>query len=456
MIIKLKMSQMIKVSSLTEAQREALIRELTFVEKQEKSFNDRQGYRRQGKPVLGFVRDIHVESDTGSEGDHDLLRIPFSKGKALFKTNNDRREFQSAEFVKRDEEDLSDDQKVNASKIATKLNQERTALLCLGAGGGKTATTCVIATKIKLLTVVLIQNKTLSGQWKKEFEKFTTAKVHIVDKKTRIPSNAQVLICHVRRFRLIEREIRDRVGLLVIDEAHLHCNQMCVDAMLAFTPKYIISLTATPSRSRNGMFTVMEAFVGKNEVVDKRKKDISVTMIKTGYKATIVKDTRGIVIWSTYIQSLIYNMERNLLIVSSIMNDATTGRKIMVLTTEKKHVEILHELIQEAGGDSDTLSGKKQSYNNCQILVGNIQKCGVGFDDANFCSDFDGEKISIIWIVSQIGNKEMAEQVIGRARDDYPHIRHVVDDERLSTKHWQICRKVYIERGGKVSYVKWD
>lgn len=450
------MSQSILISSLSQERCAKLAGELTFHSTQELPRNAKS-WNSTTKSVVCFVRDDQVTLTESEEGDKNKLRIPFAKAVALRNTSNDAHEHLVANIAKKDGMDLRPDQKENAIAVVNFFNEKRSCTLCLGAGGGKTASACVIATVVKKLVVVLVQNKLLLSQWEKEFQKFTTAVTHIVEKGKAIANDTDVLICHIRRYQHIPRKLRDLVGFMIIDESPLLCNQQGVNAILAFQPKFILALTATPSRSRDGMYRVMQAFVGTSEVISKQKKNMHVTMIKTQWQAEKVKGARGTMIWATYIQSLLYNMARNEAIVNAVLEDVKqTGRKVMILTTETKHVSLLHELLTDAGADADWLSGKKQAYRNCQILVGNIQKCGVGFDDANFCTDFDGVRISIIWIVSQIGNKETAEQAIGRARDNSPLIRHVVDNESSAQKHWCICRKVYIAGGAKIEYIKWD
>lgn len=460
------MSQIICITQLSTEEQSNLAQELTFYPVEQKSkFKSKPSFSTEKKPVYAFIKDNDLQARElkgkaknkleESKGDPTFLRIPFHHAVKKYATCNDQRPYKRTEIAVKEGMSLRETQKVDANKVIEQLKKERTCTLCLRAGGGKTATSCVISTRLKYLTVVLVQNTTLLPQWAKEYAKFTNAVTHIVDDKTPIPENVDVLICHILRYDLIPRSWRDQVGFLIVDEAPLLCNQPGANALLSFAPRFMLVCTATPSRSRDQMYVVMQAFVGKGEVRNKEARPVDVKRIKTVYQGEKVKGANGRLVWSTYIQSLLYNMERNQQIVNAIAEDVLTERKILVMTTEKKHVMLLFEMLQEIGVEVDWLSGTKKSYSKCQVLVGNIQKCGVGFDDANFCEEFDGERISIVWIVSEIGNEETAEQVIGRARADQPLIRQVVDDDPLSEKHWQLCRKVYVRNGAEVSYETW-
>lgn len=388
------------------------------------------------------------------EGSAECLRIPFQKAVTEFGTTNDECELTRINITKQEGAELRKEQKELGKKIVADLRTKRSATLCLRAGGGKTAITCVLTTCIKLLTCVFVQNKILLEQWKTEFEKFTTARVCIVGKDTDFNIEYDAYVCYIGRYHLIPRKIRDKVGFMVIDESPLLCNKPGVNAMLSLTPKYMLACSATPSRSRDNMYVVMDAFYGTHHVKHKPKREMTVTRYLTHFEGDKIK-RGGRLSWSDYIQSILYNQERNELIVNAIIEDwANTTQKIMVVTTEKKHVMLLYDMIKEADISVDYLTGSKKSYSNCEILVGNIQKCGVGFDDANFCKDFDGRRISIVWIVSEIANPEMAEQVVGRARAKSPLIRQVVDNDSLSQKHWQVCMKTYKQNGATIVYKK--
>lgn len=404
-----------------------------------------QKFSSSGKTVYAFHKD---------EKDENKTRVPFLWAYENYKTLNDKRNFKKVSHQKKEEYSLNEEQRADANKVIQKLSTGRVCTLCLGTGGGKTATSCCITTSVKLFTMVLLPMVVLLDQWKLEFEKFTTAKTHIVEPGVEIPEDADVLICYMERWSHIPLEIRNQVGFLIIDESPLFCNQIGTDAMLSVAPMFILCLSATPSRSRDGMYSIMEAFVGTEEVKNKKKKDIQVTRIKTQYKAEKVKKN-GILVWATYIQSLLYNPERNQRILEGVAADLDYGRKILVMTTEKKHVRLLHEMFIEQDINSDWLCGTKKKYKCCDVLVANTQKCGIGFDDANSCVGFDGKKISIIWLVSEIANPENIEQILGRSRDSNPWFRQIVDDESLSETHWQICRKVFVERGGSISHVHW-
>lgn len=441
------MSQVIFINTLSKKEKLDLVAKLSITELIPVKYGQKKPEVTKS-PVLCYMKD---PADPAN-----CLRVPFHFALDRDATTNDELHEVRRSYAKREGVKLNEFQLVEAKKMLEHLKTLRTTTLCLSTGDGKTAVSCIVSTVIKLRTVVLVQNKVLLEQWEKEFTKFTTALVEVVGENGIQESDADVFVCHIKRVPKIAQEIRDTIGFVIVDESHLHCNQTGANALLHFTPKFMLACDATPTRSRDGMYRVMELFYGKHMVKNKRKKeDMIVYRIKTEYRAEVVKGSRG-TNWSTYIQSLLYNEERNYKIVDGVMKDVAEGARVMVITSEKKHVQVLYEMFLEAHPSIDWLSGNKKSYRCCDVLIANIQKGGVGFDDANKCENFDGKRIDTIWIVTEIANPESAEQAIGRSRDKAPRIKQLVDSEVLADRHWHVCRKVYIERGAKIEYVKLD
>ncbi len=106
-------------------------------------------------------------------------------------------------------------------------------------GFGKTILGASLASRVKLMTVILVHREILTVQWKKTFEDFTTAKVWIVGEKNP-PSECDVIICMDTRWHLIPKFMKDACGFLIIDEAHAFCTPTHVGCLLAFHPKYMI------------------------------------------------------------------------------------------------------------------------------------------------------------------------------------------------------------------------
>jgi superfamily II DNA or RNA helicase len=144
------------------------------------------------------------------------------------------------------------------------LEKYGTSTLGLYPGFGKTILGAKLASRAKLMTVVLVHREILTTQWKKTFEDFTNASVWIVGEKTP-PPICDVIICMDTRWDKIPKQMRDSIGFLIIDEAHAFCTPTHVGCLLAFHPKYIVIESATLERE-DGMDSMIYAIAGEHGV----------------------------------------------------------------------------------------------------------------------------------------------------------------------------------------------
>ena len=87
-------------------------------------------------------------------------------------------------------------------------------------------------------------------QWVQYFRTiFTETKTWIFSTKKTIPKDIDVCIFNITNVKKSERQFFSNFGVLVCDEAHTVCSVSNSKALLHFTPKYAIALTATPDRS---------------------------------------------------------------------------------------------------------------------------------------------------------------------------------------------------------------
>ena len=261
-----------------------------------------------------------------------------------------------------------------------------------------------------------------------------------------------VVICLIDRVCKMDNVMKASIGVVVIDECPLHCNDKGMNAILDFCPKYTIALSATPSRSRDGMFVLLEHVVGIRKIISDIKIEFEALQIKT--KFTPVRGI-GNKLWTGLVQSLMYNMERNKYIVELTKMLCADGHKIILLTTEVDHVLLLEAMMVDSGVTFDSFYGKKNTYNNAQVLVAVSKKASVGFDEeGKACIGYDGVRISCVILCVSIGNPEGIIQSAGRSWRSIkkkPLVVHIVDDDTILDKHWDKAVKAYAGPNYKAS-----
>lgn len=431
--------------SLTVIKSEEIMKTLEFVPRMQVAL----GATRSG--TSNGISHKVVSCFTSNE-DEPFIRVPLMYASLLWGMNNDMQPHDTIEGERKIEP-----YKVQLDTmldVLLMLQKHRTCSIKSKPGSGKTIMSLMIALSLKLRTVVLVHSLTLVGQWMNAIADFTTCTSWVADKKDFIQHKPDFIVCHIRRWKILSPELRDTVGLVIIDECPLHCNQYGANALLSFSPKYILGLSATPTRSRDGMYIVMEQFIGKHVIEQENFVSIDLLKVETTFVANRVKIRDG-VSWSKLIQSLLYNIERNSLIIDVVVDYLSQGYKVMMLTTECKHVEELSRMLTARAVAHDTFYGVKKTYNDSPVLVANSQKASVGFDESGTsCIGFDGIRINCVIFCSSIASAENIIQSAGRGfRSSVikPCVVHFVDNDSTIKKHFETALTAYDTYGYKLS-----
>lgn len=358
------------------------------------------------------------------------LRIPYKLASAMFQCfPNWDREFPSVNIQFKNDK-LRKEQVEVIEESWKQLETHTTTTIVLPPGAGKTVIGGCLTSRTKLLTAILVYRESLTIQWQKTFTDFSDASTWIVGNHS--PDKIEVIICMDTRWHLIDPSIRKQVGCLIIDEAHGFCTETRAQAILAFSPRYIILETATPHRE-DGLYPMMDALAGQHRVERMNYKPFSITKINTGIVATREATTRGPK-WSVLIQSILYHPERNAYILSLVSSNP--GKKIGIFTSEVDHAELLTKMIN-LNDEAVCLAGNKKKYSDARVKVGTVSKIGTGWDEATSCEDFSGQPIELAIVVTSFKDPTLITQVLGRAfRSNEPYIIWLVDNDPIFRRHW--------------------
>lgn len=401
------------------------------------------------------VEAFGLESDdTGT-----WVRLPFTWGQKNYGLNNDHLDHKKIKInmIGKPRTELQASQ-LNAA--IDDLNATRTAIFGLRTGFGKTALSLFASCKVGLLTCVLFPAPTdLADQWIESATDLTSAKIASVNVNAdkSLPDDVDIICCYMERTKKIPKKIRDAVGLLIIDESHLFCNTTGINAILDFTPKFTIACSATFVKTATQMHHVMETVVGQKIIKAAFDVKFKVTKVNTCIKGDRVKQENNHGIdWHRLNKSFLYNPERNDMIVALGMTLSAEG-KVLILTTEVDHVKLLHEKfikdisLMKKNTKVDYIAAKKSQYEDSNILIGNVQKCGTGFDEQGRCKTWNGVRIDKVVIVGSFKDPDRLTQAIGRGfRAESPHVYHFVDEDPTISAHWRAAKKLYDELGAEI------
>ena len=209
----------------------------------------------------------------------------------------------------------------------------------------------------------------------------------------------------------IPDSLRKEIGCLIIDEAHCFCSTSNVEPLLSFSPKYIIAETATRSKITI-CIGMIQSICGTHYIQKLSTKKFKFIIIKTNldYPIDHAKNPFG---------ELLTNQgkceKRNQIIIDILK--ANKERKTIVACSRTNHCKTLHDLLKEENMESAELYGTKKNYQTKDILIGTGSKMGVGFDEANFCDDYDGRASDLLLMCYTFASWAPFEQVRGEDYD---------------------------------------
>lgn len=187
------------------------------------------------------------------------------------------------------------------------------------------------------------------------------------------------------------KEISNSFGTLIVDECHHIPAESFRNTISAINAYYLYGLTATPFRKGNDGRGI---FVHLGEIIaDIKPQDIG--EFKKG--RVIVRETALSVpfnpktdAFETLSRILIHDSERNKLILKDVSAELNKGRKAVIITERKEHIDTLNQYLKQKfetitlSGD-DTESNRKSKWQlltdgNYQVLITTGQFFGEGSD----------------------------------------------------------------------------
>lgn len=329
------------------------------------------------------------------------------------------------------------------------LEKSGTTTMNVYPGAGKTVMGIWLSCWSKKVTCILITLTTLIKSWKTTIERYTDMKLWIVDDDD-IPDDVDVIICMDERLHKIPKKLRERIGTLILDEAHLFCVPSRRTKWLAFQPRYLIIETATLKRPEDNMERMAYASAGLWGVTLRSSKPFNIYPIKTGLKGERVKNKLGTTDFGKLLQSILYREDVYIHILN-IVRKHLNGR-VLILTKETDHAKRVSEYLIHSGYKTSEYYGPMKSYKHSNILIGTPGKMGTGFDEATFDEDFTGEPVDVLILTSTIRKPTTLEQNVGRVlRADAPTVYVLIHDDSIFAGHWYIMKWYFTEfTSGKV------
>jgi superfamily II DNA or RNA helicase len=272
-------------------------------------------------------------------------------------------------------------------------------IISLHTGGGKTVCALYIASQIKMPTLVIVHNTFLRDQWYERVRMFLpNARVGYLQGDKLEIDGKDVIIAMLQTLSMKEIPLATfrPLGLVIVDECHHIASEVFVQALPKVTSKYMLGLSATPSR-KDGLMYVGHWFLGpllyNSDTGEKTDPDVAVEVYE--YKNDdpvfneIIYNKQGVMFTTLMINKLTAEVGRTKWLTEILQDilEESPQRQILVLTDRVQHTQdilnTLPEEFQERAAilSQDVAAGKRAEYCATRaILIATYAMCKEGFD----------------------------------------------------------------------------
>ena len=268
-------------------------------------------------------------------------------------------------------------------------------------GSGKTVVGLKIIANKQQPALIIVHRNQIADQWAERIEAFLGIAKQDIGRigqgKTKIGKQVTIAMIQSLGKELQKTEAENLVrsfGTIIVDECHHIAAETFKNAVSLFHSYFLYGLTATPFR-KNSDDRLISVHLG--EVISEMKSSdkgsseqpeiiIRNTALKVEFNA---KTDR----FETLSNILIHDSERNKLILKDVTSQLSTGKRAVILTERKEHIETLNQYLKQSfetvtlsGEDSETSRNAKWQIlkaGNYQILITTGQFFGEGSDLQN-------------------------------------------------------------------------
>jgi superfamily II DNA or RNA helicase len=316
-------------------------------------------------------------------------------------------------------------------------------ILSLHTGGGKTVCALYIASQLKLPTLVIVHNSFLRDQWEERVKMFLpNARIGRIQGDLCELEGKDVIIAMLQTLSMKTIPILTfrPLGLVIVDECHHIASEVFVQALPKVTSKYMLGLSATPSR-KDGLMFVANWFLGPllytSDTGDKEDTGVHVEVYE--YKNEdpvfneILYNAQGVMFTSLMINKLAECEDRTQWLVRILVDilEEEPQRQVLVLTDRVQHTKdllaALPEGLRSAAAilSTDVKAAARADFCATKtILLATYAMCKEGFD------------VPTLNTLLMATPRPDVDQIVGRilrveksARTTHPLILDIVDPQ---------------------------
>jgi superfamily II DNA or RNA helicase len=265
-------------------------------------------------------------------------------------------------------------------------------------GSGKTVMGLEIVSRKQQPALIIVHRKQLFDQWIDRIQSFLGIPKFRIGKIEggRYELGDEITVAMIQSLQTVNVTDKEKLyysfGTIIVDECHHIPAKTFREVIRHFHSYYLYGFTATPIRKNNDEKLI---FIHLGDIIheviipatETQHKALSIVIQNTELFAPFNSATDKI---ETLINILIHDTARNKIITDDIAREVRAGRKILVLTERKSHVDILNQYLKgicetiALTGD-DTEQNRKSKLDlvangDFQVLISTGQFIGEGTD----------------------------------------------------------------------------
>lgn len=347
-----------------------------------------------------------------------------------------------------------------------------TCSIIMKAGRGKTYLAMGLIHVLQQKTLVIVPTDKLMFGWKKELAKyFNPEQVGIYYSKKKEDRDIVVMMIHTAISDNTTQDYINQFGLVIYDEVHKYCSPIHSKIFWKATNRYILAMTATPSRVqqedivfRNQVGPVIDAQDVPGYIKDDVKFVGEVRVIKYQGPSKYTRQLRNPITKNNSAPALITQVTedpyRNQMIVEETLRIYNEGHDAFIFSDRLEHLDTLQMMLIAnkieksfvlTGGASEEFT--REAYDGAIILLTTYQASDTGVSIDRMTG-----------LILSTPRRNLMEQKLGRILrigGDLSVVRQVVDvvDQNVSLKsQYPNRRKVYKKEGFSINEidVSWE
>lgn len=308
-------------------------------------------------------------------------------------------------------------------------------------GAGKTVMGLELIVRKQQPTLILVHRKQLLDQWIERIQSFLKIPKkdigQISGSKKKV--GKKITVAMMQSFSRMENidEYKDSFGTITVDECHHIPAKTFREVIVHFNSYYLYGLTATPQRKHNDEKLIF-IYIGNilsevDSITQQQGKEALDPQVRIRKTNLSLPFDSGVDDVQTLLKILTYDSQRNQMIADDVLRQVEQGKKILVLTERKEHVDVLAlyikdkcEVITIVG--SDAISAKKSKLE--QIKLGHFQ---VLISTGQFFGEgMDVDHLDCLFLAFPFSYKGKLIQYIGRIqRSDNPQLVFDYRDKKI-------------------------